>query len=488
MRHFFIVFFMLILCLGFSTSVDAFGKSSKQKLSKIQALRAELSLGDTQFSDVTTQNEDAKEHFLLGVTFLESFMYDLAIQQFQAAQKLDPGFAMSYWGEAMATKHPIWHFENLPVAKAALAKYEANKDGRVLTDKEQGYLQAVKEMVEQPTLEARDTAYLKQMQELNKRYPNDPNIASFYTLAVLGLAADFPENEYSKNQLAEGKEEIDALIKTFPNHPGVAHYYLHYHDTSDRAYAAQALPTAVTALTVMKSSSHVTHMAAHIYRRLEQWDNYIVANEVSINAANKLCKKFNIQPLYKCDAENKYHSMEWLQEGYLKKKRYKEAMRLLQDMATVAGRDSGLLYQEWFYKMWARQVLETQNWKMWQIKIKPIAKPGDDLYLASYAECGALLASGFLSIHQRQPIDKILKRLDVIVEMTSHLADPYVNQTCKISMLEVKAEQARVAGDLGKASDFGYQARAVARQQVSTELTPSIPFLSAEQYCQQHFK
>ena len=79
-------------------------------------------------------------------------------------------------------------------------------------------------------------------------------------------------------------------------------------------------------------------MAAHIYRRLEQWDNYIVANEVSINAANKLCKKFNIQPLYKCDAENKDQiPMEWLQEGD-EKCCYKEAMRLLQDMATVAGR------------------------------------------------------------------------------------------------------------------------------------------------------
>src|SRR5665213_2693130 len=112
MRARFFIFMIFMTSMSFTTI--SFG--SEEKVSTIQSVRGSLALGEIQLSDLSTENAQAKEHFLLGVTFLESFMYDLAIIQFQEAQKQDPGFAMSYWGEVMAMKHPIWHFENLPGA------------------------------------------------------------------------------------------------------------------------------------------------------------------------------------------------------------------------------------------------------------------------------------------------------------------------------------------------------------------------------------
>ena len=44
----------------------------------------------------------AQADFLLGVAWLHSFSYEDAIDSFRAAQKIDPDFALAYWGEALS--------------------------------------------------------------------------------------------------------------------------------------------------------------------------------------------------------------------------------------------------------------------------------------------------------------------------------------------------------------------------------------------------
>ncbi len=63
----------------------------------------------------------AQPAFVRGVLLLHSFEYDDAIDAFRQAQKADPGFAMAYWGEAMAYNQPLWLNENLDKARATLA-------------------------------------------------------------------------------------------------------------------------------------------------------------------------------------------------------------------------------------------------------------------------------------------------------------------------------------------------------------------------------
>ncbi|NOX49028.1 MAG: hypothetical protein GXP16_00625, partial [Gammaproteobacteria bacterium] len=49
----------------------------------------------------------AQEHFLRGVATLHSFGWKQAIVEFQAAQKIDPDFALAYWGESLCYNHPL---------------------------------------------------------------------------------------------------------------------------------------------------------------------------------------------------------------------------------------------------------------------------------------------------------------------------------------------------------------------------------------------
>ena len=55
----------------------------------------------------TSATGEAQQHFLRGVAILHSFGWNEAIEQFQAAQAIDPDFVMAYWGESLAYNHPL---------------------------------------------------------------------------------------------------------------------------------------------------------------------------------------------------------------------------------------------------------------------------------------------------------------------------------------------------------------------------------------------
>ena len=68
----------------------------------------------------TSAAAEPQAHFLRGVGILHSFGWKQAIQQFQAAQMLDPDFAMAYWGEALSYNHPLLREQDLKTPRAVL--------------------------------------------------------------------------------------------------------------------------------------------------------------------------------------------------------------------------------------------------------------------------------------------------------------------------------------------------------------------------------
>src|SRR6266581_864786 len=88
----------------------------------------------------------AQPQFVRGVLLLHSFEYRDAAQAFREAERLDPGFAMAYWGEALTYTHPVWNQQNLDSGRMALAKLAPTSAGRIArapTPRERGYLEAV---------------------------------------------------------------------------------------------------------------------------------------------------------------------------------------------------------------------------------------------------------------------------------------------------------------------------------------------------------
>lgn len=444
----------------------------------IKQMQRNIHLGEITMP-VSTANETARAHFLLGIKFLHAFMYQMAIDQFQQAQKLDPGFAMSYWGEAMAYKHPIWSFEDVDAARAVLERYKQNKDQRKLTAKEQAYLYAVNVYFAEQTLPQRDMAYANAMQSFYNQFPEDPNVGAFYALALLGLAADTANQAGSEAIVEQGRAVITDLYQQHPLHPGIVHYFIHFHDVMDKELAKKALPATKTALKEMRSSSHIAHMAAHIYRRLEMWQPFIAANLQSVKAADAMCKLLYGKVDHTCNADNKYHSLEWLHYGYLKTGQVDKARETLRQMHAVYRKDKSLPYQQWYTRMWARQVLAEKNWQAKPLALKQMSANNKNLYWSAYSECSALLANGILAIHQHRSFTPIKKRLEQVIALTNDISEPYIMQTCAASRLELLRTFASLHHDRKTQAALTHQRDEVLAERQSTEVTPSLDYMRA---------
>ena len=80
---------------------------------------------------------------------LHSFEYDDAIAAFREAERIDPNFALAYWGEALSYNQPLWYHEEVGKARAALARLApspAARQAKAPTAREKGYLDAVERL------------------------------------------------------------------------------------------------------------------------------------------------------------------------------------------------------------------------------------------------------------------------------------------------------------------------------------------------------
>src|ERR1700730_12956243 len=88
----------------------------------------------------------ARPDFRRGVAALHSFEYEDANQAFQQARKIDPGFVMAYWGEAMTYNQTLWRQEDVTAARQVLARVDSAPvayRAKTATPREKAFLSAV---------------------------------------------------------------------------------------------------------------------------------------------------------------------------------------------------------------------------------------------------------------------------------------------------------------------------------------------------------
>src|SRR5947207_9689542 len=139
-------------------------------------------LGRVEFP--TSGSQKAQAHFLRGLAALHSFWYEEALEAFRESTKIEPDFAMGYWGEAMAYNHPLWSEQDIAAARQALAKI---KETPKLTNRERAYIAAVRLLYGEGDKRTRDAAYSAAMEKIYRAYPDDLVAGAFYSLSLLGL-------------------------------------------------------------------------------------------------------------------------------------------------------------------------------------------------------------------------------------------------------------------------------------------------------------
>ena len=281
----------------------------------------------------------AQGAFVTGVLYLHSFEYDSAMRAFREARRLDPGFAMAAWGEAMTCTHPVWDQQDIACGRDALARLAPTAAARAAlaqTPRERAYLEAVETLYGEGSKARRDTLYAEAMERLAAAYPDDQEAQAFYALALLGLnqgVRDVP-TYMRAGAIAQ------AVFRANPDHPGAAHYIIHAFD--DPAHAPLGLYAARAYVQIAPGAAHAQHMTTHIFLALGMWDDVVRQNEVAVRPDRSRWKPG--------------HYTTWLGYGYLQQGRYAEAQRLL-DLLGANGGSAGALAN-----LRARYVVEAEAW------------------------------------------------------------------------------------------------------------------------------
>ena len=245
-----------------------------------RAAHGQFGLGEIQFPN--SGAPAAQPDFLRGVLLLYSFEYRDARRAFQAAERIDPGFAMAYWGEALTYDETIWYEEDLTGARAALARLAttpAPRAARAGTLRERMYLASVEQLYGDGDKTQRDARYSAALAALVGKFPHDLNARTFYALSLLGLSNGVRNVHNYMHAAAEAEE----VLQVDPCHPGALHYLIHA--TDDPVHAILGLQAARRLGEVAPASEHALHMSSHIYMALGMWQDVVRANLASVKVA-----------------------------------------------------------------------------------------------------------------------------------------------------------------------------------------------------------
>ncbi|HEU4994895.1 MAG TPA: hypothetical protein VFT29_08745 [Gemmatimonadaceae bacterium] len=262
-------------------------------------------------------NAAAQEPFLRGVAFLHNFEYAAAADAFRAAQKADPGFALAYWGEALTYSHVVWRTEDLRASHAALQGLGATTAERLAkakTSRERQFGAAVEAFYMSGALAQRVRAYADSLRKFAQANPADQEAAAFASHALMmdGFLATSPSSRDAL--LREAIALSQKVILSNANHPGATHYLIHLYDSP--GLAAQGLEFARAYDKIAPDAEHALHMPSHIYLQLGMWSDAVSSNERAWAAS-------------RADNAPSWHTLSWLQYGYLQQGRWASAQALI---------------------------------------------------------------------------------------------------------------------------------------------------------------
>ena len=277
-------------------------------------------LGTLHFE--TSCNQAAQVRFDSGMRYQHSFWYRESKAAFEEALRADPQCAIAYWGIAQSLlANP---FNPTPPKNLAegLAVVQKGREVGAKTPRENDLIAAIAtfytdyDKVDQRT---RAQAYMKAMEGVAARYPNDDEVQIYYALS-LDMSA-LPSDKTYANQL-KAAAILEPIFKRQPNHPGAAHYLIHTYDYP--ALASKGLDAATRYAGIAEAAPHAQHMPSHIFTRVGSWNESIASNTVAARVAKE-----------SKDPDEQLHASDYLVYAYLQIGRDRDARRIIDGMLTV---------------------------------------------------------------------------------------------------------------------------------------------------------
>jgi tetratricopeptide (TPR) repeat protein len=320
---------------------------------------ATTTLGHAEFP--VTGGEAARGHFARGLLALHSFWYEEARDEFRAATKAEPTFAMGYWGEALTYYHPVWGQESVAEEKKAL---DAAPPHPEVTQRELAYLAAARQLVGDGDFAAHAEKYKEAMRGVHERWPDDDEAATLYAVALLGTV-DRKSTAF-RRQAEAAALSLDVFARN-PDHPGAAHYIIHAFD--DPEHALLALPAARRYAQIAPEAFHARHMPSHIFVHLGMWAEAAASNESSWAASQTWIARTKRDASY-----GDFHSLSWLQAIDLELGQRRKADEVLgrARAALDASKEEHAWMRVTYARMVTKNVVESEDWARLDEKLAPL--------------------------------------------------------------------------------------------------------------------
>ncbi len=341
---------------------------------------------------------EAKADFEKGLLLLYSFEYEDARDEFESALQRDSSMAMAYWGVAMTYNHPLWRAQLTDSAQYILAlrkQRNANTDSELESD----FLESLDILYEDgESKEIRDQNYANFFEKLNEKYPNNQEVAAFYSLALLGSVSDGRDVEtYEK-----AGEVASEILETNPNHPGALHYVIHAYD--DPQHAEMAMDAANAYAKVAPDASHALHMPSHIFIAKGMWDKVIASNVDAYQASVDRMETKGLK-----DGARSYHAYAWLQYAYLQNGNAAEAEKMLTAMEEYLKNDPTKGVRSYMIDMKGHFLIDSGDWNS---RFAGITVDVTDLNILSNAQTSFQDAMVAFTKNNTGTIDSLIASLD----------------------------------------------------------------------------
>lgn len=380
-------------------------------------------------------NPKVQQPFDRAVALLHSFAYGPAVKAFQAVATADPACAMAHWGVAMTYFHPVWA-PALPSDTFTAGQKEMLEAARLgaSTPREQQFIHALGELYKVDpglTLPQRTVAYEKAMAEVAHDNPKDVEAQVFYAIALLSNAAPSDKTHAKQKQAIA---ILEPLFRTYPDHPGIAHYLIHACDSAE--LAQRGLPAARKYASIAPSAPHALHMPSHIFTRLGLWNDSIQSNLASAASARE-----------HGDTMGQLHAMDYLVYAYLQSDRTREAdgvVAELHAMPSLDMADFGIAYAA--TAMPIRVAVEQAHWADASAIEEPKDAPPSVVAIAIWAKGLGLARTG----HPAEARNEAT-RLTRIAKQLSDTGDTYWSVQTTVLAGEVSAWAAQASGDVANA-------------------------------------
>jgi len=422
-------------------------------------------LGNITFPN--SGSEEAQADFLMGVKALHSFQFDEARFAFERAQKIDPSFALAFWGQAMSDNHPLWAQQDMDAASAALIRLASTFEARLEraeTEKEKAFLTAVELLYFSPGEKLqRDFAYSEHMARMHERWPEDDEVSIFYALSLLGTVRPGDQG-YRRQAVAASISQ--AVFARNELHPGAAHFIIHSFDDPD--HAILALPAATVYAEIAPAAAHALHMPSHIFLQLGMWQDVVNSNIDAYDAAVTVINKYGLD-----EGREDFHTLSWLAYANLMLGQFDQASENLDHARATLDRnpDSGRVHSG-YLNMRGRHILETGQWEDLELPAPGTMEGNHANWVSVVGMCAAHLGNS-------ERANAAVTRLAMIGERMGATGRDYDAKKVSILEKEVIAVLSLVSGDEQRAIDVAREAAEMEMQEMKAPSGPPDPMKPA---------